>query len=231
MIQRTTDHYEKVVANFYKTHNLDDAVLLYITNDAVLAKIAEGHKRYMSVLTEAEKSAPEGVEELATQVAEKLSMEREAYDEKITEVFKGKFCEVFSSAIIYIDIRDQLVELLYNADSENLMALLESAMDDVLESMTNRFGNLVSLLLQGMPMEMAEEIADDAGDAIVCPIEVSIHMDDDDDECEDCDGCCCEGECDPDWEDCNGECGGKCPCKGKDTCEEDGCCHGEDPRD
>lgn len=232
MNKRTTDQFEGVVANFFKTHQLEDAVVLFMNADCVMAKLAEGHKRYQEVLTEAEKTAPEGVEEIAKQVIEKLTLERDAYDQKITEVLKEKICDIFNSAMIYLDIRDQLVNLLVNAEDENLIVLLESAMDDTMEGMTCRFGNLVSLLIQGMPMEIAEKIADEAGDAIVCPIGVTIHMgdDEDDEECEGCEGCC-DGECDPDGDHCNGECGCKCSCEGKDDCETEGCCHNEDPRD
>jgi hypothetical protein len=75
--------------------------------------------------------------------------------------------------------------------------------------------------MQGMPLELAETIAEQAGDATVCPIEVVIGSEDDDfDE---------EEICEKDY--CNGECGGQCVCEGKDTCEHDGCCHAKDPRD
>ena len=221
MNTRTTDHMELIVANFYKTHKLEDAVKLYVLNDAVLEKLAAGHRLYMQTLTEAEKNVPEDLADVVTEAAEKLVLERTAYDEKITEIFKIKFCEVFSSAIMYLDIRDMLFDLLYRGDDENLMVLFESAMDDVLSDMANHIDNVISLLMQGMPLELAETIAEQAGDATVCPIEVVIGSEDDDFNEEEI--------CKKDY--CNGECGGKCVCEGKDTCEHVGCCHANDPRD
>ena len=66
-----------------------------------------------------------------------------------------------------------------------------------------------------MPQELAEKIAEDAGDAVIAPIGISFGIDDDDEE-DDC-GCDCESEC-------NGECGGRCSCEGKDECDDGHCC-------
>ena len=69
MNTRTTDHMELIVANFYKTHKLDDAVTLYVLSEVVLEKLAAGHKHYMQTLTEAEKNVPEDLADVVEPLA------------------------------------------------------------------------------------------------------------------------------------------------------------------
>ena len=154
-------------------------------------------------------------EEFIEKVMPKYELTREAYEQDAFETFKEKFCEVFMAASLYISIEDKLAELLKRHDDANLIMLVESAMEDISEFMTVRFSNVVSLLMEGMPQELAEKIAEDAGDAVIAPIGISFGIDDDDEE-DDC-GCDCESEC-------NGECGGRCSCEGKDECDDGHCC-------
>lgn len=221
---KTTDHIEKATINFFETHGLNDLAAEYFASKFVQSKLDEGYNAYAHIWEMAKEEAPEGAEEFIEKVMPKFELTREAYEQEVFETFKDKFCEVFLAASLYIAIADKMAELFKNHEDENLILLVESAMDDISEYMTVRFSNTVSLMMEGMPQELAEKIAEDAGNAIIAPIGISFGLDFDDDD--DDDDECCGEECE-----CNGECGGRCQCEGKDECEENGhCCH-EDIRD
>lgn len=212
---KTTDHIEKATINFFEKLRLNELAADYFASKFVQSKLDEGHKAYMLIWDAAKEDAPEGAEEFIEKVMPKYELTREAYEQDAFETFKEKFCEVFMAASLYISIEDKLTELLKRHDDANLIMLVESAMEDISEFMTVRFSNVVSLLMEGMPQELAEKIAEDAGDAVIAPIGISFGIDDDDEE-DDC-GCDCESEC-------NGECGGRCSCEGKDECDDGHCC-------
>lgn len=219
---RTTDHLKNASKKFFEDHGLEQAVSEYFGGSKVKQSLSEGYQRYKGLLEEAKKSAPEDVAKLAEEVAAKLTMTEAAYEQDAYETFKEKITDIFLPAAAYISIDDKLKELFKNQEDENLMHLVVSAIDEITEYITNRFCNIIVLVVEGIPLEIAEEIADDAGDAEVVPISIRIHKDSDDEE----DGengdeegghhCCC-----------NGECGGHCNCEGKCDCEEDGHCQCE----
>lgn len=217
---RTTDHVRNATKMFFENQGLDQAAADYFSGHKVKPLLAEGYARYQKILEEAKSTAPEGVEELAAQVAEKLMMTEAAYEQDVFETFKEKIEDIFHPATVYISIKDQMVQLFQNQDDENLLNLVMSAMDEITDYITNRFCNIVRLLIEGIPMEIAEEIADEAGDAEVIPIGIRIERVSDE-ECGDEDG---EG----DEHQCCGECGGHCNCKGSEKCKETGHCQCDD---
>lgn len=215
---RTTDHLKNASKKFFEVHGLEQTVSEYFCGATVKQQLAEGYERYKNLLEEAKKSAPEEVADLAEEVATKLTMTEAAYEQDVYETFKEKIADIFLPAAAYISIKEPLEELFKNQEDENLMHLLMSAVDEITEYITNRFCNIVVLVVEGIPLEVAEEIADKAGDAEVVPISIRIHKESDDEDGENGDEegehhCCC-----------NGECGGRCNCEGKDKCEEDGHC-------
>lgn len=212
---KTTDHIERATTNFFERHSLNELVAEYFASKFVQSKIDEGYNAYMHIWEAAKEEAPEGAENFVETVMPKYELTREAYEQDAFETFKEKFCEVFMAVSLYISIEDKLAELLKRHDDANLIMLVESAMEDISEFMTVRFSNVVSLLMEGMPQELAEKLADEAGDAIIAPIGISFGLADEDED----DDCCCDDECE-----CNGECGGRCNCEGKEECEDGHCC-------
>lgn len=221
MEKRTTDHVGNATTKFFEEHKLNEAAVAYFAAPFIQGKIDEGHKRYHSVLDAAEEDIPEGAEEFLGEVLEKHTITREAYEQDVFETFKEKFKETFALAAVYVPIAPLLVDLLNNPEDENQLELLLSAMDDILESMTHRIEIIVRLRLEtGMPLELAEKIADDIGDGEYILGRVEIVPADDEEE--DDDGCGGDGCA------CSGECGGHCDCEGSVKCKETGHCQCED---
>lgn len=213
---RTTDHVRNATKKFFEDMGLEQETADYFGGATVKQKLSEGYSRYQQLMEEAKNTAPEEVKELALEVAEKLTMTEEAYEQDAFETFKEKIADIFHPAAIYISIKDQMIQLFQDQENENLLHLVMSAMDEITEYITNRFCNIITLIVEGIPMELAEEIADEAGDAKVIPIGIKIHRDSDDEEGEGEDRCCCSGEC-----------GGHCDCEGSGKCKEDGHCQCE----
>lgn len=219
MKKRTTDHVGNATNEFFEKHDLNGAAVAYFAAPFIQGKIDEGHTRYNSVLDAAEEDIPEGAEEFLGEILEKYALTREAYEQKVFKTFKEKFRETFVLAAIYVPMSALMVDLLNTPEDENQLELLLSAMDDILESMTRRIDIVVKLRLEtGMPLEMAEEIADEIGDhdGILGMIEIVPAGDEEDED--DCGGDC----------GCCGECGGHCDCEGKDACKETGHCQCDD---
>ncbi len=220
---RTTDHVRNATQKFFEDQGLEQAVAEYFDGATVKKMISQGYAGYKQLLEKAKTTAPEGVKEHAGKVAEKLNMTEAAYEQDVYETFKEKVADIFHPASVYIPIKEQLTQLFKNQDDENLLHLLISAMEDISEYISNRFANIVVLLAEGIPMEIAEEIADEAGDAEVVPIGIKIQRvcdegnESEEDESDEDEPHCC----------CNGECGGHCNCEGKDECEDDGHCQCE----
>lgn len=221
MNKRTTDHVGNATNEFFEKHDLNGAAVAYFAAPFIQDKIDEGHKRYHSVLDEAEEDIPEGAEEFLAEVLGKHTFTREAYEQEVFETFKEKFRETFILASIYVPMSQLMKDLLNNPEDENQLELLLSAMDDIKDSMKHRIDIIVHLHLEkGMPLEMAEEIADEIGDNDVIFGEVEIvPVGDDDNDAEPEEG---ESEC------CSGECGGHCDCGGSGKCKETGHCQCED---
>lgn len=217
---RTTDpHVEKATNKFFEDLALEQSALEYFNSANVKEKISEGYSKYKQLLEEAVKSAPEGVEDLAKEVVEKLTITEVTYGENVFQIFKENVTDIFQAAAIYIDIKSQIDALLKSYESEDLLLLVMNSMDEFLEEIAARFSNLLILCLEGIPMEDAEKIVDETGDAEIIPVKVSIGCfdeedDDDDDEPEGGEHHCC----------CGGECGGNCKC-GED--EHEGHCQCE----
>lgn len=215
MNKRTTDHVGNATNEFFEKHDLNAAAVAYFAAPFIQAKIDEGHKRYSSVLDEAEEDIPEGAEEFLGEVLDKHVFTREAYEQEVFETFKEKFRETFVLAAIYVPMSQLMKDLLNNPEDENQLELLLSAMDDIKESMTRHINLVVNLRLKvGMSLEKAEEIADKYGDRdfIIGKVEI-VPAEDDEDPEEDEVGCCCSGEC-----------GGHCDCEGSGKCKETGHC-------
>lgn len=213
---RTTDHVRNATKKFFEDQGLEQAAAEYFGGAPVKQKLTEGYSRYQQLLEAAKKGAPEEVKELANTVAEKSTMTAEAYEQDAYETFKEKIADIFHPATVYISIKEQLIQLFQDQENENLMQLVLSAMDEITEYITNRFCNIITLVTEGIPLEIAEEIADEAGDAEVIPIGIRIQRVCDE-EADDEDG---EGE----EHGCCGECGGHCNCDGSGKCKEDGHC-------
>ena len=220
MDNRTTDHLKNASKRFFEDHDLEQAAAEYFGGTTVKQKLSEGYARYQSLLEEAQRSAPDKVKKIAEDVAKKLSMTEGAYEQDVYETFKEKIADIFLPASVYISIKQQIKERFQDQEDENFLQLVLCSMDEITEYITNRFCNIVVLIHEGIPLEVAEEIADEAGDAEVVPIGIRIQKVSDDEDGEEDDetaeGCAC-----------NGECGGKCNCPGKDKCEEDGHCQCE----
>lgn len=229
---RTTDLAKCATQKFFEDQGLNPAVSEYFNGACVQQKVAEGYENYQNLLSEARNSAPEEVEHIAEKVASKLSISKEAFNQKTFDCFKEKFCEVMLPAAAYIPIKGLLEKLLKDQEDENLLMLVMSAIDDIVENVANRFANIAGLLIEGFPMELAESIADDAGDAKVIPVGIEIRCCGDDDDSEYDDGENDEDEYDNDGaaheyhhpHHCGGECGGRCDCEEKERCEKEGCC-------
>lgn len=221
MNKRTTDQVGSETREFFEKHDLNGAAVAYFAAPFIQAKINEGHKRYNSVLDVAEEEIPEGAEEFLGEILDKQTLTREAYEQKVFVTFKEKFRETFILAAIYVPMSQLMKDLLNNPEDENQLELLLSAMDDIMESMTHRIELIVRLCMEtGMPLEMAEKIADDIGDGefILGKVEIVPVDDDDDEDPEEDDGKSC----------CSGDCGGHCDCEGNGKCKETGRCHCED---
>ena len=218
MDKRTTDHLKNATQKFFEDQELEQAIANYFGGAVVKQKVKEGYLRYQQLLEEAQKSAPDDMKEVAEEVTKKLIITEAAYDQEVYESLKEKITEIFLFTKIYIPIKEQLIELFNNQDDENVMQLVLSATDEITEYIINRLCNILVLVVEGIPMEIAEKIADDAGEAEVVPIAIRIQKVSDDEDGEVDDGNDGEG-CT-----CNGECGGRCNCKGKEKCEEDGHC-------
>lgn len=188
MDNRTTDPVKIAIELFFEDQGLDQAVTDFFESQSVKQLLLKGFAAYQNILDEAKTTAPEGLEELAAKVAEKLSMTEEDYVKDVLEKFKEKLENIFHPVTIYISIKEQLIQLLSNQDNENLKELVMSAMDENTEGVANKFCNIIRLLVEGVPMEIAEEIADEVGDAEVIPIKVETKIvhDDDDDDGEEC---------------------------------------------
>ena len=217
MDNRTTDYLKFACQKFFEDQDLEQAAADYFGGATVKQKLAEGYTRYLSLLEEAQISAPEKVKKIAEEVAKKLTMTESAYEQDVYETFKEKIADIFFPASVYIPITWQLEELFRNQDDENVMQLMLCSMDEITEYIINRFCNIVVLIHEGIPLEVAEKIADEAGDDEVVPIGIRIQRVSDDENGE-------EGDEEANGFRCNGECGGRCNCEGKDNCENDGCC-------
>lgn len=209
MMNWTTDHVKNATKKFFEEQELTPSAERYCAGSRVQKVLAEGYNNYQYVLAEAKRTAPEELKTVAEEVAEKLSMTQAEYNQVIVEVFKCKLAEIMIPAAAYIPVKDRLEELLGNQEDENLILLVMSSMEDILESMTNRFANIVTILIEGVPMEIAEKIAEEVGDAQVIPVEVKVNQHGASKKPKD--GCC-------------GECGGHCDCKRKEGCKKTGHC-------
>ena len=214
MDKRTPDHVKCASKKFFEDQSLSTAVEKLFESDWVQEKMAEGYMNYQQALEEVKEYAPDGADFL-DKVMEKYSMPKETYDQETFETFKCMLAAIMSPAAVFIPLNELVVILLQSQDDVNLQMLLDSAMDDIFEYMIPRAMNLVTLLSDGVPMEIAERIADQVGDAEIIPVEVEISYENDDEE-------------DGKKPACNGECGGHCDCEGKEACEENGHCQYEE---
>lgn len=224
MTERTTDLVGNATNEFFELHDLNDAAVAYFAAPFIQAKIDEGHMRYNKMLDANKEDVPEGAEALVGEILEMHTITREGYEQVVFELFKGKFRETFILAAIYVPMSQLMKNLLNTTEDENQLALLESAMEDIHDYMEHHIEIILGLCLEaGMPIEMAEEIADEIGDdnVVLEMIEVNPLWDDDEDEDEE--------ECNENGS-CNGECGGRCNCEAAVGCQEadrgqcDKCC-------
>lgn len=226
---RTTDpHVEQATQKFFEDLALEQPVLEYFYGAPVKEKVSEGYRRYKEFLAKSAEVAPEGAAEIGKTVAEKLTIAEDVYENYILEAFKEKIEDIFHSASLYVVIKPLLIELFAKAESKELENLLLSAMDEFLEENVTRFQNLVKLLVAGIPMEAAEEIAEDAGDTQIVLVKGRIECVDDDDDDDFDDGeepedgehhCCCGGDCGGECK-CGDEHEGHCQCDGGCKCGE-----------
>lgn len=222
MEKRTTDQLRYATDKFFNDQGLVNTLEFFFGGEATKKKISEGYQTYSATLEECRVKAEEDYDvdpadiSVATQ---KLMMSKEIFEQEIFETFKEKFCEIMLPAAAFIPIKVQLMDLLENQTDENLLYLVESAAEDITDYMTNRLENIARILHEGLPLELAEEIANQAGDTEVIPVGVKVCIrefeEDDDDENGD------EGD---EYHECNGECGGRCDCKEKQCCESEGHC-------
>ncbi len=214
MNKRTPDHEKCASKKFFEDPGLSAAVSNFFEGNWVQEKMAEGYLNYQESLEEVKAYAPDGADFL-DKVMEKYSMPKETYDQEIFETFKCMLAAIMTPAAVFISINELVVNLLHNQDDVNLQMLLDSAMDDLYEYMIPRAMNLVTLLSDGVPLEVAEEIVNQVGDAEIIPVEVEVSYESDDEDAATTNECC-------------GECGGHCDCEGKDACHENGHCQYEE---
>ncbi len=221
---RTTDpHVEQATQKFFEDLSLEQPVLEYFCNAAIKEHVQEGYRRYMNFLKGATEASPEGTEEIAKTVEEKLTVAEGDYEGYIIEAFKEKIEDIFHSASMYVYIKPLLIELFQKAESKELETLLLSSMNEFLEENVTRFQNLVLLLIEDVPMEVAEEIVEEVGDTEIVLVKGSYGcFDDDDDEPDGEDGeehhCCCGGDCGGECKCGNSEHEGHCQCEGGCKC-------------
>lgn len=215
-MKRTTD--QKVTNSFFEKHNLNDAVEAYFASPFIQDEIDRGFKFYYRSLDSAEENLSMEENELLKELFAKYSITREAYEQKVFELFKEKFKDTFVLAAVYVDMEPLLKELLTIYEDENLKELLLSAMDDITELMERRVEIIIELRLEAdTPLEIAEKIADEIGDDLFIIGKVEIVSKDEDEE--DDEECCCSGECG--GHHCN--CEGDCKCKKDHSQCEGGC--------
>ena len=180
---RTTDpHVEQATNKFFEDLGLEQSALKYFDCATVKKKLSEGYSLYKKLLEEALKSANKDAEDMAKEVTEKLTITEEEYIKNAYETFKEKIADIFHAASSYIDIKPQLIALFQKEDSEDLLLLVITSMNDFIEVIANRFKNLIVLLIEGVPMEVAEQIVEEAEDAEIIPIGVHIGCVDEEDE-------------------------------------------------
>ena len=213
MDKRTPDHVRCASKKFFEDPNLSAAVEKFFKGSWVQEKLAEGYLNYHESLEEIKEYVCEGAEFLP-KVMEKFSMTKENYDQETFETFKGMLAEIMSPAAVFIPLNELVVILLQSEDDVNLQILLDSAMDDIYEYMIPRATNMVTLLADGLPMEVAEKISEEVGEAEIIPVELEISYETDD-------------EHDSDKHECCGECGGRCDCEEKEECNKTGHCQYE----
>lgn len=202
---------------FFKEQGLEQALAGYFAGAMVKEKVMDGYWRIQELLEQAKESAPEEMAEVAAEIAGKLDMTEAFFEQEVIDGVREKIGDIMMPAAVFIPVKEALLELLNKQEDEHLLLLVMSAMDDIIEDTANRFANIAVLITNGIPMEEAEEIADQAGNATVVPIGVQIHcceLDDEDDGND-------ENDCDHEGCTCGGECGGHCTCN-----EEDGGCTG-----
>lgn len=214
MNKRTPDHVKCASKKFFEDQSLSSAVEKLFESNWVQEKMAEGYLHYQAALEEVNEYAPEGADFLA-EVMEKYSMPKESYYQETFETFKCMLAAIMSPAAVFIPLNELVVNLLQNEDDVNLQMLLDSAMDDIFEYMIPRAVNLVTLLSDGIPIDVAEKIANEVGDAEIIPVEFEVSYETDDEDASNEHECC-------------GECGGHCDCEGKDACKENGHCQYEE---
>lgn len=209
--RKTKRHVENATTRFFAENGLEQALADFFNGATIKQLLSDGYQSYQNILSEAKKTAPDEIKEIAVEVADMFEKTKEDFEKDVFEDFKDRFGEILLPAAAFIPVKEQVLEVLRNHEDENLQLLVMTAMSDMIEMMTSRYANIVRLRMEGFPIEVAEHLADMAGNSKVIPIGVEIHHIDDDDEH---DHCCC-----------NGECGGHCQCDGK--CEEDGHCKHE----
>lgn len=211
------EHVKNATTRFFAENGLEQVLADFFNGATIKQLLTEGYQSYQNILSEAKKTAPDEIKEIAVEVAEMFEKTQEDFEKELFEDFKKRFGEILLPAAAFIPVKEQVLEVLQNHEDENLQLLVMTAMSDMIEMMTSRYANIVRLRMEGLPIEVAEHVADMAGNSEVISIGVEIHHIDDDDEEEDDDEhdhCCC-----------NGECGGRCQCDGK--CEENGHCKHE----
>ncbi len=222
MMAKTTKRRE-ATKKFFEEQGLEPALAGYFTGAMVKEKVMDGYWKFQELLEQAKESAPEEMAEVAAEIAGKLDMTEAFFQQEVIDGVREKIGDIMMPAAVFIPVKEALLELLNKQEDEHLLLLVMSAMDDIIEDTANRFANIAILIANGIPMEDAEEIADEAGNATVIPVGVQIHrceLDDDGDEntendCEH-DGCTCGEHCTCNEED--GGCTGHCKREGGCKC-------------
>ena len=214
MNKRTPDHEKCASKKFFEDPKLLAAVNEFFEGTWVKERIAEGYLNYQESLEEIKGYAPEDVDCL-DKVMEKYSMPKETYYQETFETFKCMLASIMSPAAVVIPLNELVVNLLKKQDDVNLMILLDSALDDIFDYMIPRAMNVVTLISDGLPLEVAEEIANQVGEAEIIPVEIEVSYENDEEDASNETECC-------------GECGGHCDCEGKNACHESGHCQYEE---
>ena len=220
MKKKTTDPNKIAIENFLVANGLKQAVEEYFASDFVQKRLNAGYEQLLIELIEIDEAVPKELDELAEEAAQKVDLSRDEFKAEALEIFCEGFTQVFQPATLFININSMLLELLQNHENEELILLVEGAMEDIRERTRERFHVLLMLLWNGMPMELAEKFMKHELHAVEVSILTPFDCDEEGDESDE-DG---NEDCKSEHCHCNGECGGNCNCKEKDDCEDAGRC-------
>ena len=210
MNNRTTDRVRVATLKFFE--NL--GIAKFLASASINQKLADGYKVHNNFFEEAKTRVPEDSLDFVQEVIDIVKLTEIEFIEGSLEFFQIGLGEIIMPASAFISVEEQIKELFQKEPDETMLLLLDEAMEDLTDQVSNDFVNLLKMRMAGIPMSVALEMLEKIGSGDVISGRVTVEpIDDDDPEHAEKQQCHC-----------NGECSTKCDCEFKDECEEAGHC-------